>query len=305
MNNVKRTFIPGDEWLYLKVYSGYKTADAFLSRELPIIITKLENLQVLDKWFFIRYADPHSHIRLRFFVNHKENLSSIISVLNESMNQYVSQDLIWKVQFDTYQREIERYGFKTIEHAEKIFHIDSIAIIKILGIVENELGDYQRWQIALKMVDSFLNDFGMDLYRKLDLLTHLSLGFKTEFGFNQKDYKIQLDKKYRSNSKLAYEIISSPEKVEWFSSIKPILNKKSQEIKPISTLLIEMNQELEVPLNNLLESYIHMMINRLFRSKQRLTEMVLYDILERIYSSEVARIKYSSNKLNSVVGNFV
>jgi len=40
-------------------------------------------------------------------------------------------------------------------------------------------------------------------------------------------------------------------------------------------------------------SYSHMMVNRLFKSKQRLHEMVLYDFLHRYYKSEIARQKYA------------
>jgi len=62
MNNIKRTFIPGDEWLYIKLYTGYKTADTILTEILPEIISKLKDEQLIDKWFFIRYYDPHYHL---------------------------------------------------------------------------------------------------------------------------------------------------------------------------------------------------------------------------------------------------
>ena len=42
----------------------------------------------------------------------------------------------------------------------------------------------------------------------------------------------------------------------------------------------------------LMGSYIHMLINRLFKSKQRLHEMVIYDFLFRYYKSEIAKKKY-------------
>lgn len=299
MNIIKQTYIPGDKWLYIKLYTGYKTADRFLVEELPQILTKLKTKKILNKWFFIRYSDPNFHLRIRFCVNHKQNLPLLISILNKSINQYVTQELIWKVQFDTYQREIERYGYKTIEYAEEIFHIDSITIIQILSKLDNDQGDHQRWQIALKMIDNFLNDFEIDLQGKLNLLIRLSEGYKKEFGFNQQNYKLQLDKKYRSSSKLIYEIILLTKiKLDWFITFEAILNQKSKVVKRIAKQLIAKNQELEISISNLLESYIHMMINRLFRSNQRLSEMVLYDMLERFYSSEVAKIKYNSkNKI--------
>ncbi|GHV23349.1 hypothetical protein FACS1894174_09080 [Bacteroidia bacterium] len=46
-------------------------------------------------------------------------------------------------------------------------------------------------------------------------------------------------------------------------------------------------------MNELLKSYIHMMLNRLFRSKNRMHEMVLYDFMFRYYTSGIAKEKYN------------
>jgi thiopeptide-type bacteriocin biosynthesis protein len=80
----------------------------------------------------------------------------------------------------------------------------------------------------------------------------------------------------------------------WLISSLNIINEKSVRLSPIIKDLLEREskQLLEVPLEKLLVSYIHMMINRLFRSKQRLYEMVIYDMLEKYYTSMIAKLKY-------------
>lgn len=296
--NIKRTFIPGDEWLYIKLFTGYKTADTLLTEVLPDIISRLKENQVLDKWFFIRYSDPHFHLRVRFYIKDQDH-SSILSVISQSIKSYVSDGLIWKVQADTYQRELERYGTKTIEHIETIFNIDSEAIVSLLGKLEGYEAEQHRWLLALKMIDVLLDDFKFGIENKLELLNTLSENFKKEFGFTQKEYKIQLDKKFRNNRQAIEEtIINQPD--SWMALYSAIIQHKSQALQPIVKLLLKMEtqQELEVPLKSLLGSQIHMMINRLFRSKQRIVEMVLYDMLERYYSSTVAKSKYK--RLNNV-----
>ena len=45
-------------------------------------------------------------------------------------------------------------------------------------------------------------------------------------------------------------------------------------------------------IDSLLASYIHMMMNRLFKSKNRLHELVLYEFLYRYYKGEQAKEKY-------------
>lgn len=295
-NYIKRTFIPGDNWIYFKLYTGYKTADTILSKTLPAIISQLNTVDILDKWFFIRYSDPKFHLRLRFYVNDTKNIFNIISVLNQEIAPYIDEDLIWKVQIDTYQRELERYGTSTMEHSESIFHFDSEAIQSILSLSEYNENDQQRWLLILKMIDALLIDFEFDLDQKIELLAKLSEDFKKEFGFTRKGYKLQLDKKYRVNRNLIDETMNEPEKAIWGMPFFKIIEQRSLKIKPVARKLLQLDttQELEVPLKNLITSYIHMTINRLFRSKQRVYELVIYDMMERYYCSLKAKNKYKN-----------
>ena len=293
---VKKTFILGDEWIFVKLYTGYKTADVILSEIVPWIVIQLQNQNVLSKWFFIRYSDPDFHIRLRFCLNSSQNYALAVSSIYTAIINLVKEGLIWKVQFDTYKREIERYGHSTIDYAEDIFHADSQAVIKLLSIIEDDQNESRRWLLAVKMIDIFLQDFNFTLDQKLEFIRPLSTSFINEFGFSKKEIQLQLNKKYRIHRHSIDEIILAPSKnAGWFRPLSEIIIQKSRIIKPIAAELLEMERRnlLEVPLNNLLGSYIHMMINRLFRSKQRIYELVLYDMLRRCYSSQIARTKKS------------
>ncbi|HEX3477618.1 MAG TPA: lantibiotic dehydratase C-terminal domain-containing protein, partial [Kofleriaceae bacterium] len=53
----------------------------------------------------------------------------------------------------------------------------------------------------------------------------------------------------------------------------------------------EQRGQLTAPLVELVPSYIHMHVNRMVRSAQRAHELVLYDLLVRLYESQVARAK--------------
>ena len=73
-NMENRTFIPGSEWIYFKIYTGTKTADAILKNELYGFVSEMLKNKVIDKWFFIRYNDPDFHIRLRIHLKEKRFL---------------------------------------------------------------------------------------------------------------------------------------------------------------------------------------------------------------------------------------
>ena len=66
MTQVKRSFIIGSEWVYYKIYTGPKTADSILVDFIKPIVDQLLKDGIIKMWFFIRYADPEFHLRVRF-----------------------------------------------------------------------------------------------------------------------------------------------------------------------------------------------------------------------------------------------
>jgi hypothetical protein len=60
-----RIFEPFSEWVYFKIYTGTKTADKIIINQFSIITQKLKKEDVINKWFFVRYADPKNHLRIR------------------------------------------------------------------------------------------------------------------------------------------------------------------------------------------------------------------------------------------------
>src|SRR5258707_8922651 len=59
-----RRFPPGSEWLYVKLFTGTATADQVLRRAARAVGSSLQ-AGGAAQWFFIRYADPGWHLRLR------------------------------------------------------------------------------------------------------------------------------------------------------------------------------------------------------------------------------------------------
>jgi len=105
-----KKFILGDNWLYYKIYTGAKTADILISIVILPTVEKLFTNQLISKWSFLRYHDPKYHIRVRFFLPDTKNIGSVIIIIKEILKLPFDERLIWKVQADIYNREIERYG---------------------------------------------------------------------------------------------------------------------------------------------------------------------------------------------------
>ncbi|CAL2105704.1 lantibiotic biosynthesis protein [Tenacibaculum sp. 190524A02b] len=289
---MKRNFIVGDEWVYYKVYSGVKTSDKILLNIIKPVANQLLSKNLIDKWFFIRYSDPKHHLRIRFHLVDVNKIGEVINTLFKELNSYYYNDVIWKVQLDSYQREIERYGSNTMVYSEYLFFYDSNMVVNFLDAVKD---DEIRWLFSLKAIDSHLDQFGYPLEEKLSLLERLKIGYRSEFG-KSKALNKGLNDRYRLNQKKIKEILEEKNS-EYSPILTKILNEKNyltkKTIKNIQD--ISENKKLEVDYDRLNMSYIHMLMNRLFRSKNRAHEMVCYDFLYRYYQSKVARMKYQKN----------
>jgi hypothetical protein len=132
-SKVQRNFEPYSHWVYFKIYTGTKTADKILANELSKAIAKLQKQEIINKWFFIRYADPKKHIRLRFNLASEHSFNELNKTLNYYLSPLVQSSLIWKIQTDTYQRELERYGSDSMELSETVFFINSKNSIELLN----------------------------------------------------------------------------------------------------------------------------------------------------------------------------
>jgi thiopeptide-type bacteriocin biosynthesis protein len=306
----KRTFIIGDEWLYFKVYTGYKTADILLTDTVFPLAQYFIKENLIDHWFFIRYSDPQFHLRIRFHITKNGDIAPIIHHFNNAIQDYVNQDLVWKVQIDTYHREMERYGTELIELSEKLFHLCSEMICKAIALDATKQDESLRWLLGLKMIDVLLDNFGYSLQEKRDLLNTLQENFGKEHGINN-NFRRQFGQKYRAEKNRIEKILDKNSELddEYVALFQPIFEKseaskniieeikcrtqKAEEEKSPSNLE-GMDGEVgrgSLFLQSNLSSYIHMILNRLVRTQQRTHELVLYDYLFRYYNSLLARQK--------------
>ena len=289
-NEIQRSFIIGDEWSYFKIYTGFKTADAVLTGSLYPLANSLLSNQIIDKWFFIRYSDPKFHLRIRFHVNNPNHAPTVMMNFNQTIKKHVSNSLVWKVQADTYNRELERYGAETMELSETLFWHDSEMICKTIALDSVKQDENLRWLSGLKMIDVLLNDFGFSLSEKCDMFNTLQENFGKEFGINA-EYRRQFGQKYRNEKAKIEKILdkNTEQDDEYVTLFNPIFEKSEASKQVIKEIRAKITANGNPALNDSLSSYIHMMLNRLFRTQQRTHELVLYDYLFRYYNSMQAR----------------
>jgi thiopeptide-type bacteriocin biosynthesis protein len=286
---MQRIFIPGDEWLYIKLYSGEKTIDDILIKLIGPIVKELKDRKCLKKWFFIRYADPYSHLRIRILINDTRNFDEIIFLFNQRLQSWIKNHLIWNVQLETYNRELERYFRGLIVESESIFFYDSECILAILKKI-NGNEDY-RWMITLKLIDELLSSFSCKVEEKIYIMEQIAQSYKIEFGFNEL-YLKQFNIKYRKNKNIVCSVLNNTFNDEKFIMLFCLIKKRTMNFRPV---IVQIKSKLKnnSETSQLIKSYLHMMVNRIFLSENRIHEMILSDFMYRYYSSEIAKKKYN------------
>jgi thiopeptide-type bacteriocin biosynthesis protein len=291
---VVRSFPPGSEWLYVKLYTGSSTADRVLRELIAPAVHEARASGAADGWFFIRYADPQWHVRMRFHGNPEKLCGQTLPALSAAAATWLAEGRLWKFQLDTYEREVERYGGpEGIVLAERWFEADSAAVLEIVLSLEGDEGADARWRLALVGTDQILTDLGLDLAGKISVLARLRESYLREFG-GSKDLRVQLDQKFRAERK-SLEILLDPRQAE-DSPLSPglaVFRKRSEESAPAMAELrrLEAAGRLPVPIPDLALSYVHMHVNRMIRSAARAHELVIYDLLGRLHESQAARAR--------------
>lgn len=281
-----QSYLPCDEWLYIRIYTGHRTADRILSEILYPLWEKYYKKGQSESWFFVRYADPDFHLRFRANMTGKESSFNLLNEIKQMIRPLTDSGLVWGIDIGTYMPELERYGAESMTLSEQIFCADSIAVTRALcsGLFSNE--EDSRWLFALASVDQLLDDFEYSLEDQKSLLLELSRSYGKEFGKN-KDLARQLSNKFRQHRKNISGLFSGDSD----HLIHEMLNKRSlltgEAVKKI--LNKYKNGHMAVSKNDLLSSLIHMSLNRIFRSNNRLHEMVIYDLLFRTYKEQYFR----------------
>lgn len=282
----KRKFTIGTEWLYLKIYTGVKTADLILEETVQTLTEYFQENNYVSKWFFIRYHDPKSHLRIRFYLNNTEYYPNVLKKINEEFKEFVDSGEISNISIETYSREIERYGKNIIDEAETLFYKNSEFTLLCLPY-----DDEDKIIFSIFYINEILDKLNLEVKEKLVWIQNFNGAFKKEFNAD-KNLNSQLDKKYRQfKSKFGTFLHSDEYSDERNAIISHIL-----EYAPILQNIIKHyeNQTLEMSLQSFFQSIFHMNINRLFVSNQRLFEMVIYDYLLRYYKSLMYYELYSN-----------
>jgi thiopeptide-type bacteriocin biosynthesis protein len=289
---LRRRFPPGSEWLYAKFYTGPATVERLLKDVIRSIVEAASRSGAADRWFFVRYADPDWHLRVRFHGEPAQLRDEVLPALQAAAATWLESGRVWRLQLDTYEREVERYGGALgIELAERLFHADSEAVLAMAGwLPEDARGDV-RWRLLLLGMDRLLDDLGFDPDTRRTVVRRAQDAFPAAYRADA-GFRHGLGKKFRAERGGLMALLDpDPGADVQLAPGLESLRRRSERLAPVIRELRARARacRLTVPLPELAVSYLHMHANRLLRSAHRAQELVLYDLLARLYESRAAR----------------
>jgi len=280
--------LPGNtEWLYSKLYGCSKRQNELIS----ILYESLEKLVaegLAQKYFYIRYADPEPHLRIRIQPS-EGKLPALFVVTSNIFSGLYRDGLISKVINDSYIRETERYGGQNlIKHAEEYFYHDSKLIMKLLTMERFGKLSFNMDYIGISFIISALEAFNLSMEEQEIFLSTMS------------------DKKsYRKEFQVARQMIMSAvdSSDNWFGiryhtpnpEIYDLIVENGNYLKRYAEAIYESDKqgELTNSIKDIVISVIHMFCNR-FRDNA--WERKIYALARHGVNGLRGYLKHNKNK---------
>lgn len=276
--SVQRRFTPLSSWMYAKVYGGPALTRAFLRDSIVPVVRDAVASGLVRKWFFLNYQDPAPHLRLRFHGDAARIRSELLPRLEECFQAALRDRALSSFQYDTYVREVERYGGdEAIEIAESAFCADSDAVAALLQTYDDADWLDRRRMIAVRSVDQLCGSLGWDLegrhriYRELDTASD-----KPVRRLHSEEFRSQ-------RTELEAAVSEAPQSAQDQLPEMTILRERNARIEP---LLTQWKDACNGRFIGVTKSLLHMNINRLGLAND---ELRIYSWLRRLADSRLAR----------------
>lgn len=293
---VPRSFPPGSDWLYAKIYCGESTADRVLRDAVAPVVREAQARGDLQHWFFIRYRDSDTHVRVRFRGEPARLVGNVLPALERALAPLVAIGAARKLVLDTYDREIERYGGERgIELAEQIFWRDSEAVLGIVELLDGDAGADARWRLTLRGIESLFVALGLDPAVR----AKISADAKENLGREHRattPFWTRIGERFtRERASLEQLFVPDPER-DAAHDLAPgfaLLAARDAALADVAAELRARDEagELVPRVEGFAWSLAHMHANRLIHASHRAHELVLYDFLRRLHAAQKARAR--------------
>jgi lantibiotic biosynthesis protein len=252
-----RVRAPGSDWLFAKLYGPRALEDDLLAGPVLEFCEQALDRGIADDWFFIRYADPAPHLRLRFRGCPDRLIGQLFPEFCSWANTLISEGVCSRLCFDTYEREVERYGGpQGISLAESVFGADSRFVVEVLRLGRKGLLTADMTTLAVLSIDDLLAGLGASEAQRLAWYRE-RVHSRTTSGTE-----------YRRRQAALRSLLDDPAHIrlqQGGDALTRALAKRRQEMSRPKERLNELTETAGIsqPTSALFRGYVHLHCNRL------------------------------------------
>lgn len=275
------------KWIYIRIYIAKDAQEDFITNSMIKFLNKYVNGQNNKKTFFIRYADPEDHIRLRIRFNKGFNASDFLRIYKWCANLTL-RGKISRFNFDLYEQELIRYGGpEGMFIAEKFFEEDSIIIMRSLLEIHKR-NSHNLLLFCAFLMDRLLEMLGFDTVHRLNIYKKIT----RELGSAKtSDFKVNVELLYENivNLKTDYNklLLAAIGGKNGLKDLEGRLNKLGKKLR-----YLQENNRLVINLDEILLSYLHMHCNRMLgvdRNLESKAYIYVKRAIEKFYNLNVKK----------------
>ena len=283
------TSLPCETWKYLKIYTGEASADKLLANHLAPLANWLKKEGHIKKWFYIRYQDPDSHIRVRFELAAAYQTDVLNQILYKPLKLLYKQGLIQNIVEDSYFPEVGRYGgTEILPICEDLFYLNSVLVSEVVKLTFADPNkDEIRWKICLRFAWQLTMEVCESLEHAEQFFKAVAASYDNEFN---SDGNAMIKKKLSLNYREAMKDVANAlhvdnELVDSSLTCQAVFAEYSKKLSQLKQLCKTNDQDVMA----LLQSLIHMDCNRVFVIGPRANEWIIYNYLAKYIRTVIAR----------------
>ncbi|KIO68335.1 hypothetical protein B4064_0974 [Caldibacillus thermoamylovorans] len=277
----ERVKLPFEDWIYLKLYGVNSNMDDLIAFYISEYCREKWAKGEIEKYFFMRYADPEQHIRLRLNAS-EGKLLQMYPDIKQWLRTLMEKGLLSRFSIDTYEKEIERYGGRELIHfAETLFCTDSIVTEDILKLKRLKTINFSDEVIGMVSIIHYMEQFGLEYESQLDFMQQ---------QVNKQDYR----EDFKQNRSYYMKVCNTDNdwkglrETEEGTLLLNVLNQRNDSIKAYAKKIregLEASSELSI-----LDSVIHLHCNRLFGIDREFEKKVRTLVGHTLYASKYIKL---------------
>ncbi|MFD6231885.1 lantibiotic dehydratase [Streptomyces sp. NPDC060232] len=264
---------PGSDWLYLKLYCDPRHEDHLIGSSLDGFGKYVTQSGLSDGWFFVRYADPEHHVRLRFHGNPATLIGPLMEHACAWAGGLQADGFCTRFSFETYEREVDRYGgWEGMAAAEALFMADSPSVAAMLRAHSAGWLGVDLLELAVISMDDLLSCLGLSHEER----AVFSYGGSPQSRVGGSEYR-------RRKNELRQALGAS---LPANGEVSRLLSARRSALEPAIGMIKSLHRDgrLLRSVNELSHSYVHLHANRLFGTDS-LEESLAVELLRRTRAS--------------------